>query len=424
MSAAADSRESAPEQARPSADGVLVQALPGNPGLEDLPPGVPVRADVPAESPTPHPGWRPRPEAAPATARGSTARGSSDDPVRRARLPDSPDDLAEAAFRRIADSAPVMIWRADATGACDFVNRPWLDFSGRGLEQEIGAGWAERVFPEDRDACLGRFAAALADLRGFSMDYRLRRHDGAWRWIRHTGTPFFGPDGDLAGFHGACIDVTDLLETEERMRRADAEREALLAELRHRVKNNAQATISFLTLQARRAAQPAIAAAMRAAATRVLLASQVQDRKFRSEALHRVELGEEIDVTARAAMDAAGRPGIGLEVQPLPERLVVPHGQAIPLALVANEILVNAARHAFPDGRQGRVLVALARLPDGQVELRIADDGIGLPEAVRRQPPRDCLGLHLATRLARQAQATLRFEGPPGTVAVVTFRPA
>lgn len=333
-------------------------------------------------------------------------------------------EAEEAAFRRIADSAPVMIWRADATGACDFFNRPWLDFAGRGMEQEIGAGWAERVFPEDRDACLGRFAAALADRQASSIDYRLRRHDGAWRWIRDSGTPRFGPDGRFVGFHGSCIDVTDMREAMERLRRADAERETLLAELRHRVKNNAQATISFLALQARRAPGPAVAAALRSAAIRVLLASQVQDRKFNGEALDGVELGEELGITARTALEAAGHPGIALEIRPLPEPLVVPHAQAVPLALIVNELLVNAARHAFPDGRPGRVLVELGRLPGGGLELRIADDGIGLPEAVRRQPPPDCLGLHLAARLARQAEGALRFEGPPGTVAVVTFRSA
>ena len=381
-----------------------------DPTPEDAPP-----ATVPASGPGL--GHRPDPfAAAPARA--------ADDPASPASAPPSAEDLAEAAFRRIADTAPVMIWRTDAAGACDFFNRPWLDFAGRTLQQEIGAGWSDRLFSEDRDACLAHLAGALAGRSEFAMDYRLRRHDGAWRWIRGTGGPWFGPDGGFAGLHGACIDITEMREATDRLRRADAEREMLLAELRHRVKNNAQATLSFLALQARRAAEPGVAAALRSAATRVLLASQVQDRKFNGAALQGVEIGEELDITARAAMEAAGRPGIALEIRPLPERLVVTPSQAIPLALVASEILVNAARHAFPEGRAGRVLVALASLPDGQVELRIADDGVGLPEAVRRQPPRDCLGLHLATRLARQAQGSLRFEGPPGTVAVVTFRPA
>ena len=83
-----------------------------------------------------------------------------------------------------------MIWRADLTMGCDFFNKPWLEFTGRQLEQELGTGWAEGVHPDDRDRCMATYAEAFAARREFSMDYRLRRHDGAWRWLLDKGRPF------------------------------------------------------------------------------------------------------------------------------------------------------------------------------------------------------------------------------------------
>ena len=154
----------------------------------------------------------------------------------------------------------------------------------------------------------------------------------------------------------------------------------------------------------------------------MLLASNVQDRLFRLDDDARVELGLELITTARAALDAVGRPGLRLEAQ-IETEIEVLALRAAPLALMVNELVVNAARHAYPGGQPGPVRLGLRRLPDGRGEMRIEDEGVGLPEPLRGRLPRHCLGLHLSQRLARQARAQLRLEGPPGTIAVVEFRP-
>jgi two-component system, sensor histidine kinase PdtaS len=326
-------------------------------------------------------------------------------------------------FRLLADNAPVMIWRADASKACDFLNKPWLEFTGRTLEQELGFGWAEGVHPEDFDRCLRTYTSAFDDRQPFSMDYRLRRRDGAWRWVLDNGRPYF-VGGAFAGYFGSCFDITEAKLAFEERRRAVDDRETLLAELHHRVKNNTQATTSFLALQASRAEDPAVASALRTAATRVMLASGVQDRMFRLSGADGVDLGPELADTGRVAMDAAGRPGIAFEAR-IEATLVVPVAQATPLALIVNELVTNAARHAFPAGRGGRVVLTVRRPAPGLGEVRVEDDGIGLPvEIFDRRIPRRCLGLHLVPRLARQARASFRMERPhggSGTVAVVAF---
>lgn len=279
------------------------------------------------------------------------------------------------------------------------------------------------MHPSDRDRCLRAQAEALDGRRPVAIDYRLLRRDGAWRWLRDKARPST-VEGRFAGYVGACIDITDLYAALEchADAKGQAEREMLRDELRHRVKNNTQATISFLALQARRTRDATAAEALRSAATRVLLASQVQDRRFHGAEDSTVPLLAEFETAARAAMESAARPGIAFALDPGSVTLSVPAAQAAPLALLLNELMINALRHAFPDGRRGHIRLAVRRLGDGRAELRVQDDGIGIPAPVRERFPRDTLGLHLASRLARQARGRLHLEGPPGTTAVVIFQ--
>ena len=122
---------------------------------------------------------------------------------------------SEGRFRLVADTAPVLIWMSDAGKVCTYFNRPWLDFTGRSLEREVGNGWAEGVHPEDFQGCLDTYTGAF-DRRGeFRMEYRLRRHDGQYRWVLDIGVPRFAPDLSFAGYIGSCVDITDRKLAEE-----------------------------------------------------------------------------------------------------------------------------------------------------------------------------------------------------------------
>jgi PAS domain S-box-containing protein len=109
------------------------------------------------------------------------------------------------------ERAPVFIWRANVTGACDYFNQRWLEYRGRTLEQEQGDGWVEGVHPDDRAACLETWRGHFEARTSFEMDYRLQRHDGEYRWMRDCGAPMYEPSGDFAGFVGSCIELTVLL---------------------------------------------------------------------------------------------------------------------------------------------------------------------------------------------------------------------
>ncbi len=122
---------------------------------------------------------------------------------------------SEQRFRAIADAAPVLIWTSGIDGGCDWFNQPWLDFTGRTRDEELGDGWAQGVHPDDVDRCVQIYRTAFAARQRFEMDYRLRRHDGAYRWLADTGIPRVDPYGAFVGFIGSCFDVSERKQADE-----------------------------------------------------------------------------------------------------------------------------------------------------------------------------------------------------------------
>jgi PAS domain S-box-containing protein len=140
---------------------------------------------------------------------------------------------SEGRFRILADSAPVLMWMTNAAGACEFVNRPWLEFTGRPMEQELGQGWLENLHPDDAAPALAAFQAAFPKHQTFQTEFRLRRQDGVYRWMVEAGVPRFSTDGAFAGYIASCLDIQSRREVEETQGRR-AQQQAALAELGQR----------------------------------------------------------------------------------------------------------------------------------------------------------------------------------------------
>lgn len=128
--------------------------------------------------------------------------------------------LTKNEYQALVEQAPILIWRAGTDGLCDYFNERWLTFRGRTLDEEFGNGWAEGVHPDDFDRCVQFYLENFNARRVFEMEYRLKRHDGAYRWIFDRGVPFYTDDGEFAGYIGSCIDVTERYEAQEALRTA------------------------------------------------------------------------------------------------------------------------------------------------------------------------------------------------------------
>lgn len=129
---------------------------------------------------------------------------------------------SEQTFHSFADSSMSLIWAAGLDKLCFYFNRGWLDFTGRSLEEEYGNGWAVGVHADDFDRCIKIYTENFDERRAFSMDYRLRRHDGQYRWIRDNGSPRYDAKGIFCGYIGHCLDIHDRIEVEKQLRTLSA----------------------------------------------------------------------------------------------------------------------------------------------------------------------------------------------------------
>ncbi|HEY9603771.1 MAG TPA: PAS domain S-box protein, partial [Allocoleopsis sp.] len=143
---------------------------------------------------------------------------------------------SEERFRHLADIAPVLIWMSGTDKLCNYFNLPWLDFTGRTLEQELGNGWADGVHPDDLQYCLDTYINAFDARQDFQMEYRLRRFDGEYRWVFDTGIPRFTPEGNFLGYIGSCIDISDVYDELRLRKQAEAAIRQLNESLEQRVK--------------------------------------------------------------------------------------------------------------------------------------------------------------------------------------------
>jgi PAS domain S-box-containing protein len=152
---------------------------------------------------------------------------------------------SEERFRNMADATPIMIWMSGLDMGCTYFNQQWLDFTGRTMEEELGNGWADNVYPEDYIRCLDTYSKSF-DLRvPFEMEYRLRRSDGEYRWIYDKGTPCFStPDHVFLGYIGSALDITERKESEVVLRKAHEDL--------HRMKNQLEAENIYLQQELQR----------------------------------------------------------------------------------------------------------------------------------------------------------------------------
>ncbi|MHC5817111.1 MAG: PAS domain S-box protein [Nostoc sp.] len=137
---------------------------------------------------------------------------------------------SEARFRHLVDTAPVLVWMSGTDKLCNYFNKPWLDFTGRTLEQEMGNGWAEGAHPDDFQRCLDIYINGFDARQKFTMEYRLRRFDGEHRWVLDTGVPRFAPTGEFLGYIGSCVDIHDRNLAQEALRDSE-ERYRILTEV-------------------------------------------------------------------------------------------------------------------------------------------------------------------------------------------------
>ena len=250
------------------------------------------------------------------------------------------------------------------------------------------------------------------------------------RWWHVSAYPLKNEQGETTLIIEVSLDITDRKKAEEAMKQSLQEKEILLKEVHHRVKNNLQVISSILNLQSALLTDPQARAAIRECQHRIKSMALVHEKLYRAGDLARIDLAGYLSSLAKSIFLEhqvnSDRIKLHLEIEPVDLDLNV----AVPLGLILNELITNAFIHAFPEGREGNIWVSFKKRPDGLVELRVKDDGVGFPSDVDFKKS-ESLGLVIINTLVEQIEGQLEMKrgekeeagtGGPGTEFCLTFK--
>jgi PAS domain S-box-containing protein len=289
---------------------------------------------------------------------------------------------SEERFRLVSNTAPVLIWMAGTDKLCTYFNKPWLDFSGRSLSAELGNGWAQGVHAEDLQRCLETYTQAFDRREKFNMEYRLRRHDGEYRWVVDIGVPRFNADHSFAGYIGSCIDVTERKLAEEALssvssrliQAQELERTRIARDLHDDI--NQRLALLAVALEELRADMPDSSGEIlgRMDQLQKHTSEIATDIQALSHELHSPKLEYlGIVVAMRGFCQEFGEKQkleIDFKSHDLPSP--VPSDVSLCLFRVLQEALHNAAKHS----RSPRFAVQVRGIP-GEIHLTVSDTGVG-----------------------------------------------
>ena len=280
--------------------------------------------------------------------------------------------------------------------------------------------WAERVHPDDlprveteRDRCRDAHTP-------YETEYRVVWPDGSVHWLGMRAVFQYDAQDHPQHMLGVCMDITERKQAEERIQASLREKEVMLKEIHHRVKNNLQVISSLVKLQTNSLDDPALRGLFQDMRDRVRSMALVHEKLYQSDSLASVDFADYTrsltGFLARAHSRAETRVGLKLDLKPVS----LPVAVAVPCGLILNELITNAFKHAFPGRAQGEVTTTLSTGPHGRVCLRVSDNGVGLAAGINWRES-NSLGLRLIHLLAGQLDATVEVRVEGGTEFLITF---
>jgi PAS domain S-box-containing protein len=326
---------------------------------------------------------------------------------------------SEKRIREITDALPVVVYETDGTGRLTFVNATAFDLFGY-TKEELEAGMT--VFQLFTDAYKERahtvFRRRMSGEDVGRIEYAGLRKDGSTFPVSIRAV-LMRRDGAVVGMRGIIVDIAELKRAEDEIKASLKERETLLKEIHHRVKNNMQIISSLISLQADKATERETIEMLDESQSRIRSMALIHEQLYRSSSLADIDFGDYVESLVDELLRMYNIPLGAVPITVDIENVQLGVDTAIPCALIVNELVSNSLKHAFPEGRVGAVTVALQRA-NGAHTLTVADDGAGFPADVDFRAT-DSLGMQLVVTLVNQLEGTIELNRENGTAFVISF---
>lgn len=340
-----------------------------------------------------------------------------------ASLSDTAPRPREEQWRALSVCLPVGIFSTDTNGDCTYINPRCEEIIGHKLEDSLGDGWIDFVHPDDRLRILTPWIEDAKAGRPHTAEFRVITPANQIRWLYIRTAPILNDRHQVIGHTGTIEDITKQKLAEEQIKASLHEKEALLKEIHHRVKNNLQIISSLIYLQAQRIEDPKARQIFEDSQARISSMALVHDTLYRSQDFAEVNLSEYVQtLTANLFHTYRIQPEsvkLSVDVDP---GVLVNLDKAIPCGLILNELMTNALKHGFHDRLSGEVRVLLKKQFD-RVYLMVENDGHTLPESFELQKIQS-MGLRLVNALVDQVNGNLEIQRSGKTRFKITFDPA
>jgi len=327
---------------------------------------------------------------------------------------------SEARYRDLAELLPQLVFELDLEGNFTFVNRTGLDMIGHSSDDlQKGLAPSEVCSPEDWERARLEFEDVFRGKKMIGSEYSLRTSQGADVPVIVYANPIMR-EGKIVAVRGVGVDVSELKAAQEQLISSLEEKEVLIREIHHRVKNNLQVVCSLLRVQRRQLGGEQNAGILRESENRIVSMATAYEKLYQSPNLSALNASDYLRSLVRQVQSSYESVATGIEMTTTLEDLTLNLDSAIPLGLVAAELVSNCLKHAFPDSANGRIEVLLRTLNDGRIELKVSDSGVGLPEHMNVDECKS-LGLHLVRIFVEQLGGELKIVNNGGAAVSVRF---
>ncbi len=325
----------------------------------------------------------------------------------------------EQRFRKTGDLIPYGFWISDAQGEFTYCSESFLSLLGMTLAECKSHAWMNRLLPEDAERTRNDWAQIVETGGFWDYEYRITDREAREHFILSRGSPIRDNRGAIVSFVGIHLDITDRRQYENRLEASLKEKEVIIKEVHHRVKNNMQVISGFLELQSNYTTDPAAVEMLNECQRRVRSMALVHEKLYQSRHLGFINAAEYIrSLVSELQESYVVQADISFTVEV--ESVNINLDIAIPCGLIINELLTNSLKYAFRGRPSGTINISLRLSPDHNFHLRVCDDGSGLPENFDIASTAT-LGMQLVQVLVRQLGGTIAITSKEGTCFDITF---
>ncbi|MBD3285099.1 PAS domain S-box protein, partial [candidate division WOR-3 bacterium] len=327
-------------------------------------------------------------------------------------------NASEERYRSLQDNVPAGVFRTTPDGNMLSANPAMLKMLGYVSIEELKPVKLNHVYvnPERRQEFIERLAVEES-VTNFEIE--LRRRDSSTFWTSVNATAVKDKNGRIVHYDGIIEDITERREAEETIKAALKEKEVMLMEIHHRVKNNLQVISSLINLQIKHTRENNVRDILRESSDRIRTIALIHERLYRSADLARVNFIEYVDHLVKSLFHSYGANPRDIRSSINVDKVYLDIEKAIPCALIINELVGNSLKHAFPEGK-GKVKIDLKQTSANMLKLTVSDNGTGLPVGFDINTS-GTLGLDLVETLVSQLKGELSFSSEQGTTCTITF---